>query len=40
MWWDDDAIERAVTREFVCSRLIPQEIARLDQPLGFGDLTD
>ena len=41
MWWDDDTIERAVTREFVCSRLIPQEIARLDEPLGFGGgLTD
>ena len=41
MWWDDDTIERTVTREFVCSRLIPQEIERLDRPLGFGDnLTD
>ncbi|KAK3906092.1 kinase-like domain-containing protein, partial [Staphylotrichum tortipilum] len=41
MWWDDDTIEQTVTRDFVCSRLIPQEIARLDQPLSFGDnLTD
>ncbi|KXX78057.1 Serine/threonine-protein kinase PknD [Madurella mycetomatis] len=41
MWWDTDAIERTVTRQFVCSHLIPLEIERLDQPLGFGDgLTD
>ncbi|KAK3986225.1 kinase-like domain-containing protein [Cladorrhinum sp. PSN332] len=41
MWWDADTIERAVTRQFVCSHLIPEEIERLDQPLGFGDgLTD
>ncbi|GAB1313138.1 hypothetical protein MFIFM68171_03348 [Madurella fahalii] len=41
MWWDNDAIERTVTRQFVCGHLIPVEIERLDQPLGFGDgLTD
>ena len=41
MWWDPDTIERTVTRQFVCSHLIPQEIQRLDTPLGFGDgLTD
>jgi serine/threonine protein kinase len=41
MWWDDDTIERTVTKEFVCSRLVPKEIERLNQPLGFGDgLTD
>ncbi|KAK1761469.1 protein kinase [Echria macrotheca] len=41
MWWDSDTIERTVTREFVCSHLLPDEIERLDRPLGFGDgLTD
>ncbi|KAK3387045.1 kinase domain-containing protein [Podospora didyma] len=41
MWWDPETIEAAVTREFVCSHLLPQEIERLDRPLGFGDgLTD
>ena len=41
MWWDADTIERTVTRQFVCSHLLPEEIARLDKPLGFGDgLTD
>ncbi|KAK4458944.1 kinase-like domain-containing protein [Cladorrhinum samala] len=40
-WWDADTIERTVTRQFVCSHLIPTEIEKLDQPLGFGDgLTD
>jgi serine/threonine protein kinase len=41
MWWDAGRIEATVTRQFVCSHLLPEEIARLDQPLGFGDgLTD
>ncbi|KAK0651217.1 kinase-like domain-containing protein [Cercophora newfieldiana] len=41
MWWDPDTIDRAVTRQFVCSHLLPDEIERLDRPLGFGDgLTD
>ena len=41
MWWDPDTIDRAVTREFVCSHLLPDEIERLDRQLGFGDgLTD
>ncbi|KAK4227973.1 protein kinase [Podospora fimiseda] len=41
MWWDADTIERTVTRQFVCKHLIPEEIEKLDQPLGFGDgLTD
>ncbi|KAK4101037.1 hypothetical protein N658DRAFT_567061 [Parathielavia hyrcaniae] len=41
MWWYDDTIEQAVTKEFVCSRLVPEEIQRLDQPLEFGGtLTD
>ncbi|KAI1196862.1 protein kinase [Nemania serpens] len=37
MWWDASLIESTVTRQFVCSHLIPQEIERLDRPLGFGD---
>lgn len=41
MWWDDDTIDRTVTRQFVCNHLIPKEIERLDRPLSFGDgLTD
>ncbi|KAJ8129898.1 hypothetical protein O1611_g3732 [Lasiodiplodia mahajangana] len=41
MWWDTSLIETTVTRQFVCSHLIPEEVERLDQPLGFGDgLTD
>ncbi|KAI0517362.1 protein kinase [Xylaria bambusicola] len=41
MWWDSSLIEATVTRQFVCSHLIPEEIDRLDRPLGFGDgLTD
>lgn len=41
MWWDSDVIEATVTRQFVCSHLLPEEIERLDRPLGFGDgLTD
>ncbi|OTA90804.1 hypothetical protein M434DRAFT_397678 [Hypoxylon sp. CO27-5] len=41
MWWDPSRIEATVTRQFVCSQLLPDEIKRLDLPLGFGDgLTD
>lgn len=41
MWWDPDTIDKTVTRQFVCNQLLPQEIERLDKPLGFGDgLTD
>ncbi|KAI2634395.1 kinase-like domain-containing protein [Hypomontagnella submonticulosa] len=41
MWWDPSQIEATVTRQFVCSHLLPEEIKRLDLPLGFGDgLTD
>ncbi|KAK4233992.1 kinase-like domain-containing protein [Achaetomium macrosporum] len=40
-WLDNDTIDRVVTREFVCNRLLSREIRRLDQPLSFGDnLTD
>lgn len=41
MWWDSARIEATVTRQFVCSHLLPQEIERLGRPVGFGDgLTD
>ncbi|KAK0103617.1 hypothetical protein ONS95_005629 [Cadophora gregata] len=41
MWWDEERIDSTVNRQFVLSKLRPDEQARLDQPLGFGDgLTD
>ncbi|KAL2069828.1 hypothetical protein VTL71DRAFT_14507 [Oculimacula yallundae] len=41
MWWDEERIESTVDRQFVLSKLRPDEQARLDEPLGFGDgLTD
>ncbi|KAL1884378.1 hypothetical protein VTK73DRAFT_72 [Phialemonium thermophilum] len=41
MWWDDETIEKTVTRNFVCSHLSPDQVKKLDRPLGFGDgLTD
>ncbi|KAI0097693.1 protein kinase [Nemania sp. FL0031] len=41
MWWETSLIETTVTRQYVCSQLIPEEVERLDKPLGFGDgLTD
>ncbi len=41
MWWDEERIDVAVTRQFVASKLRPDEQVRLDEPLGFGDgLTD
>ena len=41
MWWDEERIEATVTRQFVLSKLQPDEGERLNQPLGFGDgLTD
>ncbi|KAE8440584.1 hypothetical protein EG329_007222 [Mollisiaceae sp. DMI_Dod_QoI] len=41
MWWDEELIEATVNRQFVLSKLRPDEQARLDEPLGFGDgLTD
>jgi serine/threonine protein kinase len=41
MWWDEERIEVTVTRQFVLSKLRPDEAERLDEPLGFGDgLTD
>lgn len=41
MWWDEEKIASTVTRQFVLSKLRPDEQLRLDQTLGFGDgLTD
>ncbi|APA09993.1 hypothetical protein sscle_05g047630 [Sclerotinia sclerotiorum 1980 UF-70] len=41
MWWDEERIHATVTRQFVSSKLHPDEQERLDEPLGFGDgLTD
>lgn len=41
MWWDANKIEATVTRKFVCGHLLPEEVERLNRPLGFGDgLTD
>lgn len=41
MWWDLERIEGTVTRQFVLSKLRPNEQFLLDQQVGFGDgLTD
>lgn len=41
MRFDTARIEKTVTRQFVHSHLLPDEIERLDKPLAFGDgLTD
>lgn len=41
VWYDGVRVERTVTRQFVCSHLLPGEIENLDRPLAFGDgLTD
>ncbi len=41
MWWDEERIDATVNRQFVLSKLRPDEQVRLDEPLGFGDgLTD
>lgn len=41
MRFDTARIEKTVTRQFVHSHLLPEEIERLDKPLAFGDgLTD
>ncbi|KAJ5035490.1 uncharacterized protein L3040_007957 [Drepanopeziza brunnea f. sp. 'multigermtubi'] len=41
MWWDEERIDATVNRQFVLSKLRPDEQARLDEPLAFGDgLTD
>ncbi|KAF1982685.1 kinase-like protein, partial [Aulographum hederae CBS 113979] len=41
LWWTDERIQETVTREFVISRLRPNERNMLLRPLAFGDgLTD
>ncbi|PQE10050.1 kinase domain-containing protein [Rutstroemia sp. NJR-2017a BVV2] len=41
MWWDEEKIEATVTRQFVLSKLRPDEQGRLDVQLDFGaTLTD
>ncbi|KAH6621169.1 kinase-like domain-containing protein [Chaetomium sp. MPI-SDFR-AT-0129] len=41
MWWNSEAIENMVTRQFVSNRLNSQAVNRLDQRPDFGDdLTD
>ncbi|KAF7548058.1 hypothetical protein G7046_g8807 [Stylonectria norvegica] len=41
-WWVDSRIEATVTRAFVLSHLLADEIERLDRPVAFGaeDLTE
>ncbi|CAM1509941.1 Fc.00g002760.m01.CDS01 [Cosmosporella sp. VM-42] len=36
-WWVPSRIEAAVTRPYVLSQLLPDEIERLDRPVAFGD---
>ncbi|KAL1838567.1 hypothetical protein VTJ49DRAFT_2527 [Mycothermus thermophilus] len=39
--WSKEKIDNTITKQFVCSRLDPEEIERLDQPLDpSGDLTE
>lgn len=40
IWWTDERINQKVTKEFVTSRLQPQDRERLTHPVGFGDLSD
>lgn len=40
IWWTEERINEKVTKEFVTSRLQPQDRERLTQPVGFGDLSD
>lgn len=41
MFWSEEKIEQTVDRQYVLANLHPEEQARLDEPLGFGDgLTD
>lgn len=40
-WWDEAKIDVTVTRQYVCNHLKPDQIARLDMSMAFGDgLTD
>ncbi|KAF2267188.1 kinase domain-containing protein [Lojkania enalia] len=40
VWWTEERINEKVTREFITSRLQPNERRWLERPVGFGDLTD
>ncbi|KAF2704695.1 kinase domain-containing protein [Pleomassaria siparia CBS 279.74] len=40
IWWTEERINEKVTKDFVTSRLRPNERERLTKPVGFGDLTD
>ncbi|KAH9878200.1 hypothetical protein J1614_003417 [Plenodomus biglobosus] len=40
VWWTEERINEKVTKEFVTSRLQPQDRERLTHPVGFGDLSD
>jgi serine/threonine protein kinase len=41
IWWTEERIDAKVTREFIISKLRPDERERLHRPVGFGDgLTD
>ncbi|CAI6334177.1 unnamed protein product [Periconia digitata] len=40
IWWTEGRINEKVTREFVTSRLKPTEREKLEQHVGFGDLTN
>lgn len=40
IWWTEGRITEKVTREFVTSRLKPTERDKLEQHVGFGDLTN
>ena len=40
IWWTEERINTKVTKEFITSRLQPNERERLQKPVGFGDLTD
>ncbi|KAH6688630.1 kinase domain-containing protein [Plectosphaerella plurivora] len=40
-WWDEAKINVTVTRQYVCNQLRPDQLARLDMSMAFGDgLTD
>src|ERR1700761_1062318 len=41
IWWTEERIQAKVTREFILSKLRPEERGQLDRPVYFGaDLTD
>lgn len=40
IWWTEERINEKVTKDFITSRLRPNERERLHKPVGFGDLTD